>query len=219
MSTSGCLTLPVIARLATRARHDQAGFTLSEMLVVLVIMAIVIAALVSVLAMSITQNTQIQDKSTLQTEVRSVVENMAKEIRQAYSGDTTYPILTATTTSLEFLSPDRATPFHNRAHRLPARVRADRSGDDDEHRHRRRSLDRVRLDLVRGRPGRLLGQAGGLRHELGHLHVLRQERSPAERDDHAVFGLSRPDHRAGGDEGERDAQVHVFDERECEVEP
>ena len=84
-------------RLAQRIRHGEAGFTLSEMLVVLVIMSIVIAALVSVLAMSITQNTQIQEQSTLQTEVRSVVENMARELRQAYSGDTTYPILTATT--------------------------------------------------------------------------------------------------------------------------
>jgi prepilin-type N-terminal cleavage/methylation domain-containing protein len=110
----------MIRRLAQWIRHGEEGFTLSEMLVVLVIMSIVIAALVSVLAMSITQNTQIQEQSTLQTEVRSVVENMARELRQAYSGDTTYPILTATSTSLEFMSPDRATPFHNRhiAYRL-----------------------------------------------------------------------------------------------------
>lgn len=94
--------------------RQEAGLTLSEMLVVLAIMGIILAALALVLSMSITQSSQIQEQSTLQTEVRTVVDGMARELRQAYTGDSTYPIETATSTTLQFLSPDKAVPFHNR---------------------------------------------------------------------------------------------------------
>ncbi len=94
--------------------------TLSEMLVVLAIMGIILAALAGVLSMSITQSSQIQEQSTLQTEVRAVVDGMARELRQAYTGDSSYPIVTASSTTLMFYSPDKALPFHNRliAYRL-----------------------------------------------------------------------------------------------------
>lgn len=106
-------------RLHLRLR-DEAGMTLSEMLVVLAIMGIILAALAGVLQTSITQSTQIQDQSILQTEVRNTVDTMARELRQAYTGNTSYPIETATATTLQFLSPDKAVPFHNRriAYRL-----------------------------------------------------------------------------------------------------
>lgn len=94
--------------------------TLSEMLVVLAIMGIILAALALVLSMSITQSSQIQEQSTLQTEVRATVDTIARELRQAYTGDSSYPIVTATSTTLMFYSPDKAVPFHNRliAYRL-----------------------------------------------------------------------------------------------------
>jgi prepilin-type N-terminal cleavage/methylation domain-containing protein len=103
-----------------RRLREEAGFTLTEMLTVLAIMGIILAALALVLSMSITQSSQIQEQSTLQTEVRAAIDTMAREIRQAYTGDSTYPIETASSTTLQFLSPDRAVPFHNRriAYRL-----------------------------------------------------------------------------------------------------
>jgi len=106
-------------RLRTRLGQED-GLTLSELLVVLVIMGIIMAALALVLSMSIRQSSQIQEQSSLQTEVRGATDTMASELRQAYTGDTTYPIETATATTLQFLSPDRAVPFHNRriAYRL-----------------------------------------------------------------------------------------------------
>lgn len=106
-------------RLHLRLRQE-AGLTLSEMLVVLAIMGIILAALALVLSMSITQSSQIQEQSTLQTEVRATVDTMARELRQAYTGDTSYPVVTATSTTLMFYSPDKAVPFHNRliAYRL-----------------------------------------------------------------------------------------------------
>lgn len=103
-----------------RRLREEDGLTLSELLVVLAIMGVIMAALVLVLSMSITQSSQIQEQSTLQTEARAVLDTMASELRQAYTGDTTYPIETATSTTLQFLSPDRAVPYHNRriAYRL-----------------------------------------------------------------------------------------------------
>lgn len=103
-----------------RRLRQEDGLTLSELLVVLAIMGVILAALTLVLGMSITQSSQIQEQSTLQTEARSTLDMLAKEIRQAYTGDLTYPVETATSTTLQFLSPDRAVPFHNRrvAYRL-----------------------------------------------------------------------------------------------------
>ena len=69
--------------------------TLSELLIVLAIMGVILAALAGVLSMSITQSSQIQEQSTLQSEVRATVDTMARELRQAYTGDSTYPIVTA----------------------------------------------------------------------------------------------------------------------------
>ncbi len=107
-------------RAVKRRLREEDGLTLSELLVVLAIMGVILAALVGVLSMSIKQSSQIQEQSTLQTEVRAAIDTMASEIRQAYTGDTSYPIETATSTTLQFLSPDRALPYHDRriAYRL-----------------------------------------------------------------------------------------------------
>jgi prepilin-type N-terminal cleavage/methylation domain-containing protein len=109
-----------VIRALHRRLRQEAGLTLSEMLVVLAIMGIILAALTLVLGMSITQSGQIQEQNTLQTEVRGTIDAMAREIRQAYTGDASYPIETATSTTLQFLSPDKAVPYHNRriAYRL-----------------------------------------------------------------------------------------------------
>jgi len=99
---------------------DESGLTLTELVVVLAIMGIVMAALAGMLASSVRSSSEIQDRSALQTEARATVDTAIRDLRQAYTGDTTYPIETATSTTLQFLSPDRATPFHLRriAYRL-----------------------------------------------------------------------------------------------------
>ena len=194
-----------------RRLRQEAGLTLSEMLVVLAIMGIILAALALVLSMSITQSSQIQEQSTLQTEVRATIDTMAREIRQAYTGDTSYPIETATSTTLQFLSPDKAVPFHNRriAYRL-AGGQIDRalttSTDTDGPPWTGFAWTILRLD-----PVGIVEQAGRLRHQRRRLHLLRQERrrcSPARsrrrRSYRVVITVDR------GDEGRRDAAVHVL---------
>ena len=102
-----------------RLRRDH-GFTLIEMVAAMAVLGILLAALAAGMSLTVTQSSQIQDETTLETEARAVMDEMVRELRQAYTGDTTSPILTATPTTIEFLSPDAATPFHNRriAYRL-----------------------------------------------------------------------------------------------------
>jgi prepilin-type N-terminal cleavage/methylation domain-containing protein len=104
--------------LSVLRRED--GLTLSEMVVVMAILGIIVAALAMGMSLTITQSSQIQEQSVLQTESRALIDQMAKELRQAYTGDSTFPIKTATPTTIEFMSPDSQTPFHNRriAYRL-----------------------------------------------------------------------------------------------------
>jgi len=104
--------------LDTPRRED--GFTLIEMVMAMAILGILLAALATGMSLTVTQSSQIQDETTLETESRAVMDTMVRQLRQAYTGDTTFPILTATPTTIEFLSPDSQTPFHNRriAYRL-----------------------------------------------------------------------------------------------------
>jgi prepilin-type N-terminal cleavage/methylation domain-containing protein len=103
-----------------RLRREESGYTLVEMVDVMAILGILLVVLALVLSITIRQSSQIQEQSSLQTEVRATVDAMARELRQAYTGDASYPIETATGTTVQFLSPDMAVPYHNRriAYRL-----------------------------------------------------------------------------------------------------
>jgi prepilin-type N-terminal cleavage/methylation domain-containing protein len=107
----------VIGRAVLRLR-DERGFSLSEMLAVMAILAIVVGAFITVYTATIRHSTEVQDQNVLQTEVRAVVDRLAQDVRQAWThaDDTTYPnpILTASPTQVTFLSPDRGQPFHLR---------------------------------------------------------------------------------------------------------
>jgi len=109
-----------MSRRLLRALRFEDGQTLSEMVTVMAILGIILAALLLGMSLVITQNTKIQDETTLESESRAMIDQMARELRQSYTGDTTFPIETATSTTIEFLSPDSGTPFHDRriAYRL-----------------------------------------------------------------------------------------------------
>ena len=103
----------------TRLRNDG-GFTLVEMVVVLAVLGVVIGSFEVIFSSSLRHVGQIQEQTTLQTQVRSAVDTMARDLRQAYSGTAISPIESASATAIQFLSPDRALPFHVRriAYRL-----------------------------------------------------------------------------------------------------
>ncbi len=114
-----------MTRLLLHRLRREGGFTLSEMLVVLAILGILVAAFTALLSATITHSTEIQEQDVTQTEVRAAVDRLAADLRQAYSGDSaTAPVESATGTTIQFLSPDRVQPFHLRriAYRLSGGV-------------------------------------------------------------------------------------------------
>jgi prepilin-type N-terminal cleavage/methylation domain-containing protein len=98
-------------RSALRREH---GFTVVELLMSLVIIGIVFAVFSMVISTSVRDSGEVREDAVLQGEVRAAVDRLARDLRQAYTGDTTSPLETMTATQITFLSPDRATPFHNR---------------------------------------------------------------------------------------------------------
>lgn len=96
--------------------HAEHGFTLVEMLTSMVVVGILFAVFSSVMTTTITQSTQEQTAVALQTEARAAMERFAQEVRQAHSGDGTWPIqnVTSGTNTIVFVSPDRLEPFHLR---------------------------------------------------------------------------------------------------------
>lgn len=104
-------------RLLRRAARREDGFTLIELLVASALLGILAAAFAFVLASTVTQSEATQDAVVAQHEARAAVDRFAADLRQAYTGDEAiYPIeaVDVARTSLQFLSPDRAVPFHLR---------------------------------------------------------------------------------------------------------
>lgn len=101
------------AHLHSLERED--GFTLIEMLAAMAVLAILFAIFSLILSNTIRDSSAVEDQSTAQTEVRAAVDGLAKDLRQAYTGDSSMSQVAAITgTTLDFYSPDRATPFHLR---------------------------------------------------------------------------------------------------------
>jgi prepilin-type N-terminal cleavage/methylation domain-containing protein len=91
------------------------GFTLSEMLTSLVVLGVLFAMASTILASAIRHSDEVEDQSVLQAEMRGALDQLGRDLRQAYSGDSlTFPIESISPTGITFLSPDRAQPFHLR---------------------------------------------------------------------------------------------------------
>ena len=98
----------------TGARRED-GFTLVELLAVMVVMGLLFAAFSLVFASTVHNNAQVQDEALFQTEARAAVDRLARDLRQASTNDpSTQRIVTMTGSQLTFYSPDGATPYHLR---------------------------------------------------------------------------------------------------------
>jgi prepilin-type N-terminal cleavage/methylation domain-containing protein len=96
--------------------RDERGFTLVEMLTSMAVLGILFAVFATVMSTTITHGTQEQAITELQTEARAAIERFAQEVRQAHSGDGSWPIqsVNSGTQTIRFLSADRLEPFHLR---------------------------------------------------------------------------------------------------------
>ena len=99
-------------RRPTRGRQD--GFTLIELVEAMALLGILTATVAVVLTSLVRQSNDVHEQSVLQTEIRPAVDRLAQDLRQAYGGEGVTPIETVGDTTLTFLSPDRAEPFHVR---------------------------------------------------------------------------------------------------------
>ena len=83
---------------APAGNHD--GFTLVELVVSMVLIGAVFTIFSITMSSTIRNSTEVQEDSVLQGEVRATVDAMAKDLRQAYTGNGT--------PALEFMSGSRS---------------------------------------------------------------------------------------------------------------
>lgn len=98
-------------RLRTVVRGD-AGFTLTELLVVLIFLGMISAAFSMLFSATLRHNSEITEQSLTQGELRAAVDRMMTEARGTYIGDGTSPITAISSSQLTFTFPDTQTPFH-----------------------------------------------------------------------------------------------------------
>jgi len=81
--------------------RDERGFTLTELLTVLAVLALVLAAVVTIQQDALQAYITGSNKTEVQQNARVALERMAREIRETQSG-----LTTATATSLTFVDPN-----------------------------------------------------------------------------------------------------------------
>jgi prepilin-type N-terminal cleavage/methylation domain-containing protein len=96
-----------------RRRFRSGGFTVVELLVSLAIVGVVFTVFAVVISNTVRDGGEVREDAVLQGEVRAAIDRLAQDLRQAYTGDGTPPILQMTGTQLTFLSPDRTAPFQS----------------------------------------------------------------------------------------------------------
>jgi len=95
-----------------RTGVGEGGFTVTEMLVAMVVIGIMTALFSNMISASIRQDAVTEESSSLQTEIRGALTDLSTELRQAYSGSTTSgPIESMNATSIQFLSAGFGNPF------------------------------------------------------------------------------------------------------------
>jgi prepilin-type N-terminal cleavage/methylation domain-containing protein len=93
---------------------NESGFTVPELLVGMVILAIVLMGFGQVLMNTSKTSNRVEEQAMLQNDVRSALDRLTSDLREATNTHQTSPVGAATATTLTFDSPDRSTPFHLR---------------------------------------------------------------------------------------------------------
>jgi type II secretory pathway pseudopilin PulG len=106
-----------------RLVRNERGFTLTELLVVLPMLVVLLGGFVVTMTTLMRVSDRTQEAATLQTEARAAITSLAADVRGAFVGDGSSPVVSADGTSITFYSPDRspttvsgstATSFHLR---------------------------------------------------------------------------------------------------------
>ena len=97
-----------------RIGRDERGFTIVEMLATMAVMGVILGVFGQLLVTSSNTSSRIEEQATLQNDVRTAVDRLTTDFRQATNAAGTSPVESLSATTLTFDSPDRATPFHLR---------------------------------------------------------------------------------------------------------
>jgi prepilin-type N-terminal cleavage/methylation domain-containing protein len=100
--------------LSKRLAREESGFTLIEMMMALVVVTLLTTSFATIVTAMIQHSTEISGESVSQTQARFAIDELARDLRQAYVGDGTNGIESISSTAITFDSPDRLTPFHLR---------------------------------------------------------------------------------------------------------
>ena len=92
----------------------QAGFTLTELLVAMLLLLTLLGVALPLLASATRHSREVEERTALQAEVRWAIEQLVRDLRQAYTGEDRPALESVGPSEIVFLSPDRAEPFHLR---------------------------------------------------------------------------------------------------------
>jgi prepilin-type N-terminal cleavage/methylation domain-containing protein len=105
---------PPDARPSAGQLGSEQGFTLIELIISMVLIGVIFAVFSVTMGATIRTSSEVQEDSVLQGEVRATVDAIGKDLRQAYTGNGNPGVEIMLPGELQFVSPDRATPFHLR---------------------------------------------------------------------------------------------------------
>ena len=95
--------------------EDQAGMTLIELTVALALLGVFLVAALGTFASGWRGAADLDRETVRQAEARAAMDTLVADLRQAHTGDTALPPVTAVSTrAITFHSPDRAQPHHIR---------------------------------------------------------------------------------------------------------
>jgi len=90
-----------------RRLRQESGFTITELLVAMPVLLVMLAGLTTAFVQLNRSNDRTQEQTVLQSEARAALATLETDIRQAFVGDGSNPIVTATATSVTLETPDR----------------------------------------------------------------------------------------------------------------
>ncbi len=107
--------LPVaVERLRTRAANE-AGFSLLEMTVAVLVLGIVLSTATGFISSVLMRGTETSEQTQLQAETRQVIDQLVRELRQASTGAPTVPAIeTMQAGTIQFLTPDSSATYQLR---------------------------------------------------------------------------------------------------------
>lgn len=103
----------MIRALLERLRRED-GLGAVEMLVSVALVGTVGGAMMTMLSTTSHWSTNVKEQSAQQGEVRSALDGLSSDLRQATTGGSGSAVESVSATQFTFDSPDRATPFHLR---------------------------------------------------------------------------------------------------------